>query len=93
MDIDILVAAAEAGRVVVTEDARDFMPIGLRRLPSRQPHWGIVLVSPHAFPRSRNGFGLLIRALEVLLAAHPGDGDLAGDVIWLKRAADDVIDG
>jgi len=93
MDIAILVAAAEAGRVVVTEDAKDFMPIGLRRLPSRQPHWGIVLVSPHAFPRSRNGFGLLIRALDALLIDHPGDNDLVGDVIWLKRAADDVIDG
>jgi len=92
-DIDILVAAAEVGRVVVTEDAKDFMPIGLRRLPSRQPHSGIVLVSPYAFPRSRNGFGLLIRALEVLLADHPGDDDLVGDVIWLKRSVDDRTAG
>ena len=91
MDIDVLVAAAEEGRVVVTEDAKDFVPIGLRRLPSREPHSGIVLVSPRAVPRSRNGFGLLIRALDALLVAHPGDGDLVGDVIWLRQATDDGI--
>jgi hypothetical protein len=91
IDIDILMAAALDGRVVVTEDAKDFMPIGLRRLPSREPHSGIVLVSPHAFPRSRNGFGLLIRALDALLIAHLGDVDLVGEVVWLKRAADDRL--
>jgi hypothetical protein len=83
-DITILIAAAMEGRVVVTENVRDFAPLGSRRLPSRRPHWGIVLVPGRAFPGSRAGFGPIIRALDALLAAHPGDDDLVGNVIWLK---------
>lgn len=89
VDVDILAVATAEGRAVVTEDAKDFVPIGARRLPSREAHFGIVLVSPNALPRSRHGFGRIIRALDTLLTAHPGDDDLIGDVIWLKRAPED----
>ena len=88
-DLDVLVAAAAEGRVAVSENIRDFARLGAHRLPSRRWHHGVVLVSRRGFPGSRNGFGLLIRALEALLTDHPGDDDLIGDVIWLKRAADD----
>ena len=88
-DVHVIVVAAAEGRAVVTEDAKDFVPIGARRLDNRQPHPGIVLVSPHSFPRSRRGFGRIIRALEVLLAEHPGDEDLLGSVVWLKPVPGD----
>jgi len=92
-DLDVLVAAAAEGRIVVSENIRDFARLGAHRLPSRQWHHGVVLVSRRGFPGSRDGFGLLIRALDVLLATHPGDDDLVGEVVWLKRAADDDIEG
>ncbi len=88
-DIDVLVAAGRERRVVVTQDIGDFMRLGARRLPDHRWHAGIVLVAPRTYPTSSSGFGLLIRALEALLTDHPGDDDLIGDVIWLKRAADD----
>ena len=87
-DIEIVVAAAAEERVVVTENARDFVPIGSRRLPSRKPHHGVVLV-PRRYPRLSDRLGPLIRALDALLAAHPGDDDLVGEVIWLQRTAAD----
>jgi hypothetical protein len=90
-DIDVLVAAAGEQRVVVTQDIGDFMRLGARRLPDQRWHRGVVLAAPRTFPTSRDGSGLLIRALDVLLAAHPGDDDLVGEVVWLKRAPDDRI--
>jgi hypothetical protein len=89
-DIDVLVAAAAERRVVVTEDRRDYVRFGLRWLPSRRPHHGVVLLSPRSFRRHPAGYGRLLRALEALLAAHPGDDDLVGDVIWLERASSDA---
>lgn len=83
-DIDVLMAASADRCAVVTEDVRDFRTIAARRLASRGPHWGVVLVAQRAFPRSSEGFGRLIRALDALLAAHPGDDELLGDVIWLE---------
>lgn len=89
-DIDVLIAASAERRAVVTEDVRDFRTIAARRLSSRKPHSGVVLVPQRAFPRRRDGFGRLIRALDALLAAHPGDDDLVGDVIWLRPLPEDA---
>jgi hypothetical protein len=88
-DTSILDTAAAEGRAVVTEDAKDFMPVGARRLSSRESHHGVVLVSPRSFPRTRRGFGRLVRALDALLAQHPGDHDLVGSVVWLKPLPDE----
>jgi hypothetical protein len=84
-DSDVLTAAAAERRTVVTMDIADYAILGARRLPSRQPHHGIVFVSRRTFPRSGDGLGLLIRALESLLASHPGDEHLLGEVFWLER--------
>ena len=88
-DSVILDRAADEGRVVVTVDVRDFSRLGLRRLPSLKPHFGIVLVTPMSFSASSRGFGRLIRALEALLAAHLGDEDLVADVHWLQPVPED----
>jgi hypothetical protein len=92
-DIEVLVAAARERRVVVTEDVGDFMRLAARRLPDLHWHAGVVLVAPRSFPTSSDALGRLMRALDALLVDHPGDGDLIGEVIWLKRAADDGIAG
>ena len=66
-------------------DVADFVLLGSRRLPDLRPHGGILLVSRGTFPRSREGAGLLVQALDQSMAAHPGDADLAGEVRWLER--------
>ena len=86
-DIEILSVAAAEGRIVVTADARDYTMLGSRRLPSRRPHLGILVVPHRDLTRSKAGFGLLIRALAALLAAHAGDDDLVGQVVWLEPRA------
>jgi predicted nuclease of predicted toxin-antitoxin system len=89
-DEEILLAARAEGRSVVTEDAKDFMPIVALRAFGREQHPGVVFVSPRSFPRRRDGFGRLIRALDALHVAHPGEDDLAGDVIWLRPLPEDA---
>jgi hypothetical protein len=89
-DVEILTAAAAEGRVVVTENVGDFASLGSRRLPSRKPHHGVVLVPRRKFPGSADAFGLMIRALDALLVAHPGEDDLVGDVVWLGRVDVDL---
>jgi len=89
VDPALLAAAATERSVVVTEDVGDFMPLAARRLSDRKPHRGVVLVSRQAFPRHRAGFGRLVRALETLLAQHPGDDDLVGSMVWLERVPDE----
>lgn len=88
-DLDLLVVAAVERCVMVTENIDDFAALGRRRLPSRRPHHGIVLIAHKAFPQSRHGIGRLVRALDALLSAHAGDDDLVGNVIWLVPAPDD----
>jgi predicted nuclease of predicted toxin-antitoxin system len=88
-DIAILAVAASEGRVVVTQNVRDFAALGARRLPGRKPHAGVVLVPRQRFRGSRSGFGLLIRALAAFLDAHAVDEKLTGRVVWLERASDE----
>lgn len=88
-DIEVLGVAASEGRVVVTADIGDFVKLAARRLPDRTWHRGVVLVPRRALPRSADDFGRLIRALEALLAAHPGDDDLISDVHWLQPVPED----
>ena len=86
VDPDILDIAATEHRVVVTGDVGDFARLGGRRLRNLKPHVGVVLVPRRSFPGSADAFGRLIRALDALLLAHPGDDDLTDDVVWLKPA-------
>lgn len=88
-DQEILLAAAAEGRVTVTMDVEDFAGLSARRLLSRQWHAGIIFASTHTFPGTRDGSGVLIRALEALLAARAEDDPLTASVIWLSRAPED----
>lgn len=78
--------------MVVTGDVGDFVSLGARRLPDKRPHIGLVLGPRQSFPRARHGFGRIIRSLDALLRAHPGDEDLVSDVIWLTHAPGDLTE-
>ena len=82
-DEELLRCAHANGRVLVTENVRDFLPIHARFLNHGELHSGLVLTSVRKFPRTAAGFGLLIGALAALLERRPGDGSLRSDVLWL----------
>jgi predicted nuclease of predicted toxin-antitoxin system len=82
-DAEVLVWAIAQRRVVVTEDAVDYLALHEQHLSRGLRHRGIVLTSSRRFPRSRDGIGRLVRALDGLLRSRPGDNSLLADVMWL----------
>lgn len=74
-DDDLLAAATDARRAVVTENVRDFDALA-RRWDRPHAHAGILLTTPTRFPRSMSTYpGSLIAALAAFLADPPVEGD------------------
>ncbi len=71
-------------RVLVTENAQDFLPIHGQFLSQGEGHSGIVLTSPEQFSRSSSGIGRLVHALTAFIERHGDTGALASDVQWLQ---------
>lgn len=81
-DEELLRVAATAGRVVVTENARDFDRIVRSWAVSGEHHAGVVFTSPRRYHRGSQAYPAnLVKALQAILAAPPqADPDW---VYWL----------
>lgn len=82
-DEDLLRWAHGNERALVTENVQDFLPIHGEFLNQGEPHSGIVLTSPHRFPRSTAGIGTLVTALARLLQELGDDRAMQSDIRWL----------
>jgi hypothetical protein len=82
-DRDLLEAAGDEGRVLVTNNARHLVPIATELLGTGGSHAGLVLTSDRSLPRAMGSVGDLLDALEALLVAHPADEALRDQVRWL----------
>lgn len=82
-DDALLEWASGQRRVIVTYNVRHFMALVGYRLATLRPFAGVVLLSVHRFPEGKKRLGQLLRALEELLAAHPGEGTLRDRFVWL----------
>src|SRR5436190_13021864 len=78
-DEDLLVAATEAGRAIVTANIKDFVPLDQRWKAAGQNHAGIVLVPTKTFPQNRAFIGRRVDALDRLLRTP---GVLGDDVVF-----------
>ena len=80
-DAALLDWARSSQRVLLTENAADFLPLHAAALQSGEPHAGIVFTSNSALPRGRaSTVGALVKALDALMRDAP---DVEGDVRWL----------
>jgi len=88
-DSGLLAWAAEAGRAMVTYDAKDLVPVHHRMLADEAPHAGLLLVPRGKFSRDRADVvvGLLVRALEAELDRRQSD-DFTSSVRWLAFPGD-----
>lgn len=82
-DPDLLRAARELDRVVVTDNVQDFARLHKRFLASGEDHAGIVLASPTRFPRSKRTIGLWVEALDTFLQNH-AETSLMNTCMWLS---------
>lgn len=76
------VAFAE-GRVMVTNNVRDFLRLNAAVLDSGGHHAGILLAAANRYPRAKRHLGLWVRALDAFLSASPVRPDLADAYYWL----------
>jgi predicted nuclease of predicted toxin-antitoxin system len=82
-DVDVLEAAQREGRVLVTENVRDYRPLEGALLADRSHHVGMVYTSNRQFPRGDPAtVGRLVHALDALLRDAP---DLRDRSIFLAR--------
>jgi hypothetical protein len=72
-DPDVLEYARREGRTVVTENVRDFRPLGDRLIEAGESHGGLVFTTDRRWPR--HAVGALIEALDRLLVEHPDRPD------------------
>jgi predicted nuclease of predicted toxin-antitoxin system len=82
-DEPLLALAASEDRTLLTNNARDFLPIVARWASSGEDHYGVLLTSDDSMPRSKEGIGLYLRVLRALMDANPGIRALVNQVRWL----------
>jgi hypothetical protein len=82
-DAALLDAMLAEGRAIVTENVADFVPLVRGLALEGRDHFGVILTSSAALPRSRNTIGRHVRALDVFLAERPADYALRNQVAWL----------
>jgi predicted nuclease of predicted toxin-antitoxin system len=82
-DEAVLAEATRLGRVLVTLNVKDFLPLDARWRAGGRAHAGIVLISTRTFPQDRSFVGAVVTALDKLL----GEPDSVGpeQVVFLGR--------
>jgi hypothetical protein len=81
-DEEVMRAAREERRTVVTNNLRDYRPLHHAAVASGRGHFGMVFV-PAEYRRTRADVGRIVAALARGLASHPGERDLADGEYWL----------
>jgi predicted nuclease of predicted toxin-antitoxin system len=79
-DRTIFEVAVAEGRAVITNNVKDFRPLGAERLAQGKSHPGLILL-PSARTRSRASVAALAEAIQVVLRDHPRG--LAGAERWI----------
>jgi predicted nuclease of predicted toxin-antitoxin system len=82
-DGPLLALAASEDRALLTNNARDFLPLVRRWAESGDDHCGLLLTSDSSMPRGKRTIGLYVERLSELMEANPDRRALANQVRWL----------
>jgi len=82
-DAELLAWAADAGRVIVTYDARGFAPLAEVREVRQEPFAGLIFLSARRYPQGEQSYGELVRDLARVLAANPAPEAFRDRSRWL----------
>ncbi len=83
-DDELLARMAGEQRVILTENAVDFVILAHRGAATGEDHAGILLTSPKRMPRRKETVGLFVRILDAYLCDHPAKDVLRNEVRWLS---------
>lgn len=81
-DERLLECAVDSGRALLTNDAKDLLPIVAEWARSGREHLGLLLTSDRSMPRTHAGIGNLVATLDALLSQHPEPQALRNRVVW-----------
>ncbi len=82
-DSDVVAVARHERRAIVTTNIRDFRPLHTELVVAGGlGHYGMIFI-PTGVRLTKATTGQIVTALEAILAAHPGDEDLAHAETWL----------
>ena len=81
-DLDQFAWSACDGRAIVTYNVADFRLLADQYMSRGQNHFGLIFVSERTIPQ--RDLGALLRSLEVLLIAYPGDMALLNQIVFLQ---------
>lgn len=82
-DEPLLARASSDGSALLTNNARDFLPIVARWATSGRDHCGLLLTSDSSMPRGKDNIGIYVRTLSELMQANPGARALENQIRWL----------
>ena len=82
-DEPLLAHANSDDRALLTNNARDFLPLVARWAASGDDHCGLLLTSDTSMPRGKSSIGRYVQSLRQLMDANPGRRALANQVRWL----------
>jgi len=83
-DRELLELMAAERRALVTANVADFMILASRLALEGRDHYGLLLTSDAAMPRSRNTIGLYVRSIDQYLVTHQAEDSLRNGVDWLQ---------
>lgn len=78
-DLDVLAAAIEQDRAVLTENVADFTHISAERLTTGEHHRGVLIALSSRFPRRPAGIAILVGAIRAV-----ADQQLDDRVVYLE---------
>lgn len=70
-------------RTILTNNARDFMPLVSDAARTGSHHSGVLFTSDRSLPRRRDDIQTYVELLDRLLRAHPDEDALLDDIRWL----------
>ena len=82
-DEALLEHAVAGARALLTNNARDFLPIVGQWARAGRDHCGLLLTSDRSMPRDRERIGRFVVTLDALLSQHPDEGAYTNRVFWL----------
>jgi hypothetical protein len=83
-DLDVLNAARDLGRVLVTENVRDFARHHREILAAGERHCGLLFTSRQRLPRSKGSIGLWVETIDRYLREQTPGASLENACGWLR---------
>jgi len=82
-DAEIFRLMQAEGRVIVTNNHRDYAPLANAALVARDVFYGLVFTSDRSVPRSRSAMPVITHLLDELLNRQQNEDALGAGIVWL----------